>query len=162
MKRFLLLTAAVLLCSCVAETVERRRPRKGPIKEVGFVELGGGNVRYSTEGWSWFVAGRRRHALRLMRKNCGKELAPQVTDEYLRQDSDIAYSGEDISTNLEKGMEHFHIAPFEHLIYDCRPKGAPFEAPRPSTASPRAFLVVPPVDVSTTTSAVSISTEPAK
>lgn len=152
MKKILLLLSLGLLSACVAETVERRRPRKGPIKEVGFVDMGGGNVRYSTEGWSWFVAGRRRHALRLMRRNCGKKLAPQVLDEYLRQDADIAYAGEDISTNLDKGMEHFRIAPFEHMVYECRPKGAPAEAPHVSTSAPRAILVVPPVsEVSTTT-----------
>ena len=73
-----------------------------------------------------------------MRKNCGK-LLPQVLDEYLRQDADIAYAGEDISTNLDKGMEHFKIAPFEHLIYECRPKGATYETPRVSTAARARF-----------------------
>lgn len=152
MKKTMLLLSLVLLSACVAETVERRRPRKGPIKIVGFVDMGGGNVRYSTDGWGWFVAGRRRHALRMMRKNCGKLLAPQILDEYMRQDTDITYSGEDITTNLDKGMDHFKIAPFEHLVYECRPKGAVFEAPRASTSTPRAILVVPPVsEVSTTT-----------
>ncbi len=122
MKKAPPLLLLVLLSACVAETVERHRPRKGPIKEVGFVDMGGGNIRYSVDGWSWFVAGRRRHALRLMRKNCGKLLTPQVLDEYLRQDADIAYAGEDISTNLDKGMEHFKIAPFQHLLYECRSK----------------------------------------
>lgn len=129
MKTVLLLLPLALLSACVAEGVERRHPRKGPIKEVGFVDLGGGHIRYSLDGWSWFVAGRRRHALRLMRKNCGRLLAPQILDEYLRQDADIAYAGEDISTSLDKGMEHFKIAPFEHLLYECRPKGAAYEAP---------------------------------
>lgn len=149
MKKALPLLAMALLSACVAETVERRRPRKGPIKEVGFVDLGGGNVRYSTEGWKWFVRGRRRHALRLMRKNCGKELAPQVIDEYLRQDADIAYAGEDITTNLDKGMDHFKIAPFEHLMYECAPRGATTQSIHISTEIPRAILVVPPVSVST-------------
>ena len=150
-KIFLLLAALSLFSACVAETVERRRPRKGPIKMVGFVDTGGGSVRYSTDGWSWFVSGRRRHALRLMRKNCGKLLAPQVLDEYLRQDTDITYSGEDITTNLDKGMDHFKIAPFEHLIYECRPKGSVLESPRVSTGTPRAILIVPSVELSTAT-----------
>lgn len=151
MRKTLLLLAAALLCSCVAETVERRRPRKGPIKAVGFVDLGGGNMRYSVDGWGWFVAGRRRDALRRMRKNCGKHLAPQILDEYLRQDADISYSGEDITTNLDKGMDHFKIAPFQHMIYECRPKGAAADEPDVSTSAPRAFLVVPPVSLSTAT-----------
>lgn len=153
MKRLFLLLAApalLLLSSCVSETVERRRPRKGPIKEVGFVDPGGGSIRYSVEGWGWFVAGRRRDALRRMRKNCGKLLEPQIVDEYLRQDADIAYAGEDIATNLDKGMDHFKIAPFQHIVYECRPKGAAYEPPSVSTAAARAVLVVPPVtEVST-------------
>lgn len=150
MRRALPLLAVVLLSACVAETVERRRPRKGPIKEVGFVDLGGGHIRYSTDGWGWFVGGRRRDALRRMRKNCGKKLAPQVLDEYLRQDADIAYSGEDISTNLDRGMEHFKIASFQHMTYECRQKGAPADPLHISTAAARVILVVPPVpEVST-------------
>ena len=151
MKKNLLLLTLALLSGCVAETIERRRPRKGPIKAVGFVDMGGGNIRYSTDGWGWFVSGRRRDALRKMRKNCGKQLAPQILDEYLHQDADISYSGEDITTNLDKGMDHFKIAPFEHLIYECRPKGAKYEAPKVSTAAARAILVVPAVTLSTTT-----------
>jgi len=151
MNRALPLLTLVLLSACVAETVERRRPRKGPIKEVGFVDLGGGHIRYSIDGWSWFVGGRRRDALRRMRKNCGKKLAPQVLDEYLRQDADIAYAGEDISTNIDRGLEHFKIAPFQHMTYECRPKGAPAEPPRVSTAAARVILVVPPAELSTTT-----------
>lgn len=154
MRRPALLLALVLLSACVAETVERRRPRKGPIKEVGFVDAGGGKIRYSVEGWGWFVAGRRRDALRRMRKNCGKLLAPQILDEYLRQDADISYAGEDIATNLDKGMEHFKIAPFQHIVYECRPRGAPSEAPSVSTSVPRAFLVVPPTAEISTAAAI--------
>lgn len=149
MKKMIFLLSLTMLSACVAETIERRRPRKGPVKAVGFVDNGGGSVRYSTDGWSWFVSGRRRHALRLMRKNCGKTLSPQIVDEYLRHDADISYSGEDISTNLDKGMDHFKIAPFNHFVYECRPAGAPADAPAVSTAPRSAFLVVPPVSLST-------------
>ncbi len=158
MKKTLLLLTLALLSGCVAETIERRRPRKGPIKEVGFVDMGGGNIRYSTDGWAWFVAGRRRDALRKMRKNCGKQLAPQILDEYLHQDADISYSGEDISVNLDKGMDHFKIAPFEHFSYECRPKGAKYESPKVSTATQRAVLVVPAVEFSTAALIPSLST----
>lgn len=163
--RALLLVCAVVLGACVAETVERRKPRKGPVKEVGFVDLGGGHIRYSTDGWGWFVAGRRRDALRKMRKNCGKLLAPQIMDEYARQDTDISYAGEDVSTSLDKGMEHFRIAPFEHFVYECRPRGGvAVEALTVSTAPARVLLVVPPQApaVSTPTVVVpQISTFPA-
>lgn len=141
----LLLSAAALVSGCVAETVERRRPRKGPVKEVGYVDPGGGRVRYSTEGWGWFVSGRRRHAQRLMRKNCGKDLKPEIVDEYTRDDADIAYAGDDLEDELQRGSEHYKIAPFQHFAYECRPKHAePPKAPSVSTgtaASP--FFVVP-------------------
>lgn len=161
MRRAALLLVPLLLAACVSETVERRKPRKGPIKEVGFVDFGGGHVRYSTDGWDWFVAGRRRDAMRRMRKNCGKKLAPQVLDEYLRRDTDISYAGEDISVNMERGMDHFKIAPFQHMVYECRPKDAVVAPPAVSTAPPRVILVVPPPAEISTAAAVapSVSTE---
>lgn len=141
----LLLAAALLLSGCVAETVERRRPRRGPVREVGFVDYGGGRVRYSTEGWGWFVAGRRRHAKRLMRKNCGKELVPEITDEYARNDADIAYAGDDLSDELVRGGEHYKIAPFQHYSYECRPKGGtpPSAAPSGPTVSSTTVMEPP-------------------
>lgn len=151
MKRALPLLFLVFLAACVAETVERKRPRKGPIEAVGFVDLGGGNIRYSTEGWGWFVAGRRRDALRKMRKNCGKKLSAQVVDEYKRDDADISYAGEDVTTNLARGLDHYRYAPFQHMIYECRPKGGPAEPISISTGTPKVILVVPAVEESTTT-----------
>ncbi len=136
------MSAALLLSGCVAETVERRRPRKGPVKEVGFVDYGGGRVRYSTEGWGWFVSGRRRHAKRLMRKNCGRELIVEVTDEYNREDADIAYSGDDVTQSIDRGLDHYKIAPFHHYAYECRPKNAPKAVVAP-TPAPSPFVVVP-------------------
>ena len=143
MRRALALGALLLLGGCVSETVERRRPRRGPVKEVGFIDYGGGNVRYLTEGWGWFVAGRRRHAFRLMRKNCGKLLAPQVLDEFGRQDADVPYSGDDVAANVEHGVDHYKIQHFQHIVYDCRPKDAP--RVDVSTEGARVILTVPPV-----------------
>jgi hypothetical protein len=139
------LFAAAVLSGCVAETVERRRPRKGPVKEVGYVDHGGGRVRYSTEGWGWFVAGRRRHARRLMRKNCGKDLKPEIVDEYTRDDADISYAGDDLEDELQRGSDHYKIAPFQHFAYECRPKNPePVKAPAASTGTAAApFYVVP-------------------
>jgi hypothetical protein len=140
-----LAAAAAVLSGCVAETVERRRPRIGPVKEVGYVDNGGGRVRYSTEGWGWFVSGRRRHAQRLMRKNCGKDLKPEIVDEYTRDDADIAYAGDDLEDELQRGSEHYKIAPFQHFAYECRPKKAePAKAPTASTGTAVSpFFVVP-------------------
>ena len=146
------LCAAVLLSSCVAESVERRRPRKGPVKEVGYVDYGGGAVRYSLTGWSWFVKGRRRDAKRRMRKNCGKDLEPRVIDEYARTDADAPYVGDEIAISLQLGAEHFKIEPFVHLTYECRPRGEKETPVSVSTsAAPSPVMVVAPLTQSTTT-----------
>lgn len=128
---FLAFCAAALLSSCVAESMERRAPRKGPVKEVGYVDYGGGSVRYSLAGWSWFVKGRRRDAWRRMRKNCGKDLEPHVTDEYARQDADASYVGDDLPVSIQLGGEHYKIEPFVHFLYECRPRAE--KAPAPET-----------------------------
>ncbi|MBI3563845.1 MAG: hypothetical protein HY079_01455 [Elusimicrobia bacterium] len=155
MRRALLLAlAACVLSACVAETVERRKPRKGPVKEVGFVDFGGGHVRYSAEGWPLIVASRRRLARRLMARNCGRDLEPRVLDEYARMDADAKYSEEDISATLARGDEHFVLEKYVHISYDCRPRG--WVEPVPSTATVRAPVVVVPV--STETVSVPLST----
>ena len=167
MKRVLPLFALALLAGCVAETVIKRKPRKGPVAEVGWVDYGGGEVRYLTEGWGWFVSGRRRHARRLMRKNCGKKLEAQVTDEFGRQDADVPYSGDDIAQNLGHGGEHFKIQNFQHIVYDCRPHGSepgPAKAPAPVPApvpAPAPAPVPAAVEPSTAAPSVEPSTAPA-
>jgi hypothetical protein len=133
---------ALALAACVAETVERRRPRKGPIKEVGYVDLGGGQVRYSAEGWSWAVASRRRLALKLMSRNCG-DLEPRLVDEYVRQDADAAYAGQDITSSLAIGGEHFRIERYVHLSYECRAPGSP-EVTASTAPVSGPSLVIPP------------------
>lgn len=142
MRRILAVSIALSLSACVAETVERRRPRMGPIKAVGYVDMGGGHVRYSSEGWSWAVASRRRLALKLMARNCG-ELEPKIIDEYVRQDADAPYAGQDIASSLAIGDEHFLIEHYIHLAYECRLPGVVDVAPSTSAARGPS-LVIPP------------------
>jgi hypothetical protein len=152
----LILTAA-LLSACVAVTVERHHPRKGPIKEVGYIDFGGGEVRYSAEGWKWIVSSRRKTALRLMRRNCGPDLTPMITDEYTRVDADATYNGEDIDASMKMGGEHYQIERYTHLLYECRAAGT--AAPALSTSTVHGpVLVIPSVPASTTTAAVELST----
>ncbi|HXT00654.1 MAG TPA: hypothetical protein VN915_08275 [Elusimicrobiota bacterium] len=159
MKRAVPLVLAVaVLSSCVAITVEKRKPRKGPVKEVGYIDYGGGQVRYSAEGWGWAVASRRKTALRLMARNCGSELKPEITDEYSRSDADAAYNGEDIDSSMRVGDEHFKIERYIHLSYECRPKGA---APTVAVSTPTASgptLVIPAVSASSSAAIVALST----
>jgi hypothetical protein len=136
------LLAAVLLSSCVAVTVTRARPRKGPVAAVGYVDYGGGEVRYSLDGWDWIVASRRRTALKLMRHNCGDDLVPRITDEFPRMDADAPYAGEDVTT-LESGVSHYVLEKYEHLVYECRAPGAPEVAV--STAAAHPPVIVAPL-----------------
>ena len=158
MKRGLALAlVAALLSACVAVTVERHHPRKGPIKEVGYIDFGGGEVRYSAEGWKWVVSSRRKTALRLMRRNCGPDLTPAITDEYSRVDADATYNGEDIDASMKMGGDHFQIEHYIHLLYECRAAGT--AAPALSTSTARgSVLVIPAVPASTTTTSVELST----
>ncbi|HAM34299.1 MAG TPA: hypothetical protein DEB40_05025 [Elusimicrobia bacterium] len=129
-----LMACCLLAAGCVAETVRKNQPRKGPVQEVGYVDTGGGEVRYSLDGWSWFVAGRRRDAWRRMRRICGT-LKPLVTDEFSRQDADVSYSQEDIYVNLERGMEHYTVAPYNHIVFDCGLSTAPLPGPAASVVA---------------------------
>jgi hypothetical protein len=141
---FCLVATACVLSACVAETVERRHPRHGPIKEVGYVELGGGRVRYSSEGWQWIVASRRRLALKLMSRNCGRDLTPKITDEFTRQDADAPYAGQDITSSLASGNPHYLIERYVHITYECQAAGTTETAV--SSAAVRApILVVDPI-----------------
>jgi len=159
--------AALVLAGCVAETIERRKPRKGPVKEVGYVDFGGGRVRYSAEGWGWIVASRRRLAERLMARNCGKDLEPRVVDEYVRKDADATYAGEDVVASLSHGDEHYVVERYVHVAYECRPPG--WVEPAVSTGPARAPVLVipavpaPRVDASTAAVAAppAVSTTPA-
>jgi hypothetical protein len=141
--------SVLLLAACVAETVERRRPRKGPVEAVGFVDFGGGKTRYSLEGWSWFVAGRRASALRAMRRNCGRKLEPRIVDEYVRQDADASFAGEDVTTSMAHGGDHFRVERFMHMTYECRPKNWAEPVVTKPAAAPT--LVIPPISASTST-----------
>jgi hypothetical protein len=157
------------LSACVAITVQKHRPRRGPVKEVGYVEFGGGEVRYSAEGWSWIVASRRRTARKLMSVNCGSDLAPVITDEYPRMDADAAYNGEDIDASMRSGDEHYHIERYVHLAYECRPKGSSATALSTATVAvalsssvPVAVSIAPAVVLPATSSATLAAPEPSK
>jgi len=117
---------------CVSETVSRNRPRRGPVAEVGWLEPGGGEVKYSNEGWKLWVKGRRASALRRMRRIC-RPLKAKIIDEFTRQDVQVPYSSEDIDVNLDRGLDHYTVAPYEHIVFECYdPKAGPAPSlPRP-------------------------------
>ena len=131
--RPLLLVFLVMVSGCVAETVEKKRPRKGPVPEVGYVDTGGGEVRYSEDGWGLVVAGRRREALRKMRRVC-RGLNARITDEFTHQDVDVAYSNDDLAPNMEKGLDHYNVSAYHHIVFECQVPEKPL--PKPAAKSP--------------------------
>lgn len=114
---FLTLGAA----GCTAEMVIKKPPRQGPVPEVGLIETGHGEVKYATEGWPWIVSGRRRTAKRKARKLC-KGMDYEVTDEFTREDVAVPYSQDELNDNLDKGLKHYNVDTFTHIIFKCVPK----------------------------------------
>jgi hypothetical protein len=102
--------------------------------------------------------------MRRMRSVCGK-LKAVVTEEFAREDADVPYSQEDIEVTMSRGIEHFVVAPYEHLVFDCvlpageHPQGQPA---LPAHAVPTAAAVLPGVVPSSSTSAVTTRVPEAK
>jgi len=101
--------------------VEKNAPRKGPVPEVGLIETGRGEIRYSVEGWSLVVAARRKTALRKIKNIC-KGMAFKISDEFTREDVEVPYSQDELDTNLDKGLSHYHVDPFHHIVFECVPR----------------------------------------
>ena len=118
--------------------MRKNPPRRGPVKAVGYIDLGGGEVRYSTEGCRWFVAGRRRAAVHLMSHVCGK-LKPVVVEEFTNEDADVPYSQEDIAVTLQLGAQHFTLASYDHMVFACA-----YSSTAPVRAQPPQGLPPPP------------------
>ena len=116
-----LFAAATLAAGCASEFVVRRPRRQGPVPEVGYVDTGGGDLRYSVEGWSWVVGARRSSALRRMKRLC-KGLTPSIIDEYTHEDVDAAYAGAELADGMAQGMDHYNVAPYRHIVFECVPK----------------------------------------
>lgn len=128
-RRVAVVLVAALLAGCVSETVAKRRPRRGPVAEVGYIDPGGGEVRYSVEGWGLWVKGRRASALRRARRIC-KPLKAVIVDEFTRQELDVPYSHDDLKDNIDRGLSHYNLAPYEHLMFECRPPETKEPAPK--------------------------------
>lgn len=129
--------ALLLLSGCVTEIVQERRPRKGPVAAVGYVDPGGGEVRYSTEGWGLVISARRATALRRMRHVC-KPLRPSIIREFTNDDVDVAYNEDDLESNMKQGGDHYQVSPYHHIVFECltpappRPAAAPKAQPAPA------------------------------
>ncbi len=120
MRLFGIILAAAVLSGCVVEMVKSQKPRKGPVAEVGYIDSGGGDVRYSTQGWSWIVASRRTMALRRIKLFCSP-LPFKIDDDVTRQDVDATYTSDDVETTLERGGQHYKVSKYHHIVFECVP-----------------------------------------
>ena len=118
---FICLAASAFFAGCTVQIVQKKSPRKGPVPEVGLIDNGNGEVRYSTEGWGWVVAARRKTAFRKIAAIC-KAMKFKIVDEFTHNDMEVPYSQEELKANLDHGLEHYNVSPFHHLIFDCVPE----------------------------------------
>lgn len=103
---------------CMTTMVKEQRPRKGPVEEVGYIDRGGGEIKYSPEGWGWAVGMRRRSALRRMRKVC-RELEAKITDEFTWEDVEIPYTSGKVEDSVGEGIRHYQFDPYIHIVFEC-------------------------------------------
>ena len=128
----LLLVFPLALCGCVTEMVQETAPQKGPVPQVGYIIPGGGEIRYSAEGWGPVVAARRRAAFFRMHRVC-KDMGLKIIDEFVHTDATVPYNGGDLQTDAEFGIQHYDLEKYHHIMFQCVPPPLP---PEPSAAAP--------------------------
>jgi hypothetical protein len=114
-------SAALLLTGCVAEFSQKRAPRRSTVPGVGYIDTGGGDVRYSAEGWGLVLWLRHAAAMRKVRGLCrAKDLKVRIVDEFTHNDTDMIYTGEELDVNIKNGLDQYHVAPFHHIVFECQ------------------------------------------
>jgi hypothetical protein len=91
---------------------------KGPVAEVGWIDPGGGHVRWPTRGGGFLVRLRRSDALKRARAHCGA-VPVQVVREWTQDDVDTAYAGDDLSESMRYGLDHYKVESYRHLEFKC-------------------------------------------
>lgn len=115
-----LLAAAVLvLAGCRAVVVELRKPVKGPVAEVGFIDPGGGHVRYALRGGRVMSGARRRDALRRAGRHCGGLMNVKLVKEWRQDDVETPYNADELEAALKLDLDHYRMEPYQHLLFDC-------------------------------------------
>ncbi|MHB2026286.1 MAG: hypothetical protein ACYCPQ_06565 [Elusimicrobiota bacterium] len=122
----------LLLGGCVTDMVSETKPRKGPIPAVGYIVPGGGEIRYSAQGWAPVIAARRHAALYRMRKVC-RGMGVKIKDEFTHVDTQVPYHGGDLETDAEFGVAHYDLESYHHIVFQCVPP----ETPLPGQNKPR-------------------------
>ena len=115
----LLLALLVLpMSGCMTTMVKEQKPRKGPVVEVGYIDLGGGEIKYSPVGYKWAIKMRRSSAMRRMRKLCAP-LDFKITDEFTWEDVAVSYSEGKLGDQVGLGHKHYNLDPYIHIVFEC-------------------------------------------
>ncbi|MBI5243307.1 MAG: hypothetical protein HY922_06405 [Elusimicrobia bacterium] len=124
-RAFFALAGVLAFLGCRAVVVELRRAVKGPVAEVGYIDPGGGHVRYALRGAAFFVSQRRKDALKLAGRHCGgpkggsKDGAVKIVKEWAQEDNETPYNAEDLEASLRYNLDHYRVEPYQHLLFEC-------------------------------------------
>ncbi|MFA6093053.1 MAG: hypothetical protein WCU88_07050 [Elusimicrobiota bacterium] len=118
MKRLVIPALAMVICGCRASVVELRKAQKGPVPEVGYIDPGGGQLRWALKGGSLLQRQRRKNALKRAALHCaGAEV--KVKREWTQEDAETSYQAEDLAESVRLGLEHYRVEPYMHLEFEC-------------------------------------------
>ncbi len=115
-----LVLAAALACGCGAELGERRAKKSGPVKEVGLIDAGGGQVKYSLKGAEFLKKSRRKDAFAKMTEACGGADRFRIVDEVAREEVGATYKAEELEASAAyKKSLHYATEMYQHIFFEC-------------------------------------------
>ncbi|MBI5209912.1 MAG: hypothetical protein HY927_08070 [Elusimicrobia bacterium] len=128
---------------CMSQLVEAVPARKSAIAGVGWIDYGRGEIKYAVDSWGWVTSLRRRAALRRIRKFC-KGRGYKIAQEFEKREVAVPYSSDDVETNMKKGLAHYSVDLFEHMVFECSPPEGESVPLPPKAVQPPAAEAKPP------------------
>lgn len=114
------LAVSCLACGCQAMLVESR-----PRRQAGAaMEPGGGEVKYSLDGWAWLVRSRAEDARARMESAC-KPGTVKVLEEVDRETQEAQFAPGELAENVASGAGQYRGAPYRHVYFECVEGGKP-------------------------------------
>lgn len=117
----LLSLAACLLAACGAAMVQTRKRVKGPVPEVGWLDPGGGDVRYLATGGGWMEKRRREDAVGKIAEYCGGAGNFKIVDEVEKVEQEDPYNKDAIEDTIGSGGKHYEERRYHHVYFECKP-----------------------------------------
>lgn len=114
--------AALTLSGCQAQLVETRRPVKGPVAAVGWLDPGGGAARYLLSGANFILEQRRSDAMTRIGVFCGGQGRYKIVDEVDRYASEATFHDEDLEGKVASGGRHYETDKYRYVYFECVPQ----------------------------------------